>query len=129
MKTPITTNMNIERYDEYNNKKMPEVEFYTQDKLFVIPLDTDITKDNVIDSTQEYLDLYQKYFKSNVSSQFNSKYDESKKDFIFILNAIKKGLSYDEIYIQFMTSDYANNKDSKHKDKLFNRKDSLSVAF
>ena len=123
MKTPIKTNMNIERYDENNNKKMPEVEFYTQDKLFVIPLDTDITKDNIVDSTQEYLDLYHKYFKSNVSSQFNSKYDESKKDFILIINAIKKGLSYDEIYKQFMTSDYANNKDSKHKDKLFNRKD------
>lgn len=119
IKTPIV------RCDENNNLKHSEVEFYTEDKLFVIPIDNSINpnEDNIIDSTEDYINLYKKYF-GNIKKTTNStKIDESKKDFVLILNAIKKGLTKEEIYQEFMTSDYANSKDDKHKEKLYNRKD------
>lgn len=124
MKKIIDIKTHIERYDENNKLKHSEIEFYIQDKLFVLPLDNiNPNEDNIIDNTSEYLKLYNKYFGNNKVLQNNQNFDESKKDFVLIINAIKKGMKKEEIYNQFMTSDYANNKDDKHKDKLFNRKD------
>lgn len=91
MKKYIDIKTHIERYDENNNLKHSEVEFYTEDKLFVIPLDNiNPNEDNIVDSTEDYIKLYKKYFGDIKKTTNSTKIDESKKDFVLILNAIKK---------------------------------------
>lgn len=122
----INTDVNLDRKDENGKTKIPEIEFYLNKRTFDVPLDLDITKDDIVDSSGEFKYVYNKYMNQKGQKNRNSQknYDESRKDYALMCEYLKKGYSKDEAKELFIKSEYVKNKDLKHKEKL-ERKDYL----
>lgn len=123
----IKSNLNILRYDDTNKRKYPEIEFYIGSRTFALPLNLDVSKDDIVDSTEDFKNIYNKYMGNQngyIGNNNSKKYDESRKDYKLIAEMHKKGYDRETIKKEFLNSDYAKNKDEEHKKKL-NRKDYL----
>lgn len=120
-KVNIKSNLNVNRIVD-GKQKFPEIEFYTSGKLFALPNDINVFEDNIIDTTDEYLKIYNKYTNNNI----NNNEDESRKDFKFIIDLINSGYTdKEEIKQLFLQSELFKNKDIAHKKKVLERDDYL----
>ena len=116
-KKHIVSKIKINRLDDFGNLKLPEIEFYISNKVFALPIDLNIDLDNIVDSTQDYINLYKKHFVNTIKSQSNEK-SESEKDFLFIIKLIEKGYeNREEMKKEFFKSDLFVQKDQPHKEK------------
>lgn len=120
-KVNIKSNLNVNRIVD-GKQKFPEIEFYTNGKLFALPNDINVFEDNIIDMTDEYLKIYNKY----TSKSINNSEDESRKDYKYIIDLINSGYrDKEEIKSLFLQSELFMNKDIAHKKKVLERDDYL----
>lgn len=129
-KTNIKSKLNISCLDEEGKPKIPGIEFYIGKRLFALPLDLNANLDNIVESTENYKNLYNKYFENK--KKYNSQNKISIKDkspsgldYSILTKAYEKGYSKEEMKSQYLESDFANNLDPKHKEKVFGRIDYL----
>ncbi|MDD2391984.1 MAG: hypothetical protein PHU94_03515 [Bacilli bacterium] len=126
-KKHIVSKLKINRLDESGNLKIPEIEFYINNKVFALPIALDTDSDDIINSTKDYINLYNKYFGNTIKSQSNSQ-SESEKDFAFFIELIEKGYeNREEMKNAYWQSELFAKKDQAHKEKGF-RQDYLNIT-
>lgn len=135
-KKSIKSDLDVERYDENNKLKIPEIEFYIENKVIALPIDINI-EDEILEQTDNYKKIYDKFFikagtdkwyAALLNGERLTGFDESKNDYALIGELKKRGYTKEDAIKKFMNSNHYNTKDDKHREKC-RRNDYLSDIY